>query len=48
MELANVELGDVIKEIEESGFFLERKFTGRLLHDDYYDEGYVLNFKKGA
>jgi ubiquinone/menaquinone biosynthesis C-methylase UbiE len=48
MELANVELGNVIKEIEESGFFLERKFLGRLLHDDYYDEGHVLNFKKGA
>jgi len=48
MELANVELGDVIREIEGSGFFLERKFLGRLLHDDYYDEGHVLNFKKGA
>jgi ubiquinone/menaquinone biosynthesis C-methylase UbiE len=47
MELANVELKDIIKEIEDSGFILERKFMRKLLHDDYYDEGYILNFKKG-
>lgn len=48
MELANVELGDIIKETEDSGFILERKFRGKLLHDDCYDEGHILNFKKGA
>jgi len=47
MELANVELKDIIKEIEDSGFILECKFMKKLLHDDYYDKGYILNFKKG-
>jgi ubiquinone/menaquinone biosynthesis C-methylase UbiE len=47
MKLANVELDDVIREINESGLLLHRKFMGELLHDDYVDSGYVLNFKRG-
>jgi ubiquinone/menaquinone biosynthesis C-methylase UbiE len=47
MKLANMELNDVIREINESGLLLHQKFTGELLHDDYIERGYVLNFRKG-
>jgi len=46
MELANLELKDIIKEVEEVGFSLQGKFFKRLFHDDYYNDGYILNFKK--
>ena len=46
MELADVNLEKVIKEIEELGFVLEYKFLKRLLHDKYYNDGYVLNFRR--
>jgi ubiquinone/menaquinone biosynthesis C-methylase UbiE len=40
----NLKLEDIIKEIEASNFCLERKIFGKLIHDDNYDEGYILNF----
>ena len=43
-ELADVNLSEVIKEIENAGFTLEHKFSKELLHDDYYNEGYIFNF----
>jgi len=46
MELAHMKLEDVIKEMEQAGFFLTEKFFKRLIHDDCYDQGYILNFKK--
>lgn len=46
MELANLELKDIIKEVEEVGFSLQAKSLKRLLHDDYYNDGYILNFSK--
>jgi len=46
MELAHTKLEDVIKEVEEAGFSLQDKFLKRLIHDDYYNEGYILNFRK--
>jgi len=46
MELANLELEEIIKEVEEAGFSLHNKFFKRLLHDDYYNNGYILNFRK--
>ncbi len=46
MELAERELNDVKKEIEECGFYLQDKFLKELLHDDYYNKGYVLNLRK--
>ncbi len=48
MELANLELKDIIKEVEEAGFSLIDKFFRKLLHDEDYNNGYVLNFKKGV
>ncbi|MCK4816214.1 class I SAM-dependent methyltransferase, partial [bacterium] len=38
-ELADVDLEDIIKEIEGSGFILNHKFFKTLLHDEYYNEG---------
>ena len=45
-ELADTELNDIISEIKRSGFILEHKFFKRLFHDDYYNKGYILNFRK--
>lgn len=45
-ELAEVDLQSIIEEIEEADFILENKFLKRLLHDEYYNEGYVLNFRR--
>jgi len=46
MELAHMKLEDVIKEVEKAGFSLQDKFLKRLIHDDYYNDGYILNFRK--
>ena len=48
MELADTNLKSIVKEIQETGFILDRKFSKTLLHDDCYNEGYTLNFKKEA
>jgi len=44
--LAHMGLEDVIKEIEKADFHLEKKSFKKLIHDDNYDKGYILNFKK--
>ena len=44
--LANVGLEDIIKEIEQSGFLLKDEIFKTLLHDDYYNNGNVLNFRR--
>ena len=46
MELAHMKLEDIIEEVEEAGFSLQKKFLKRLIHDDYYNKGYILNFWK--
>ena len=46
MELAHLNLEDIIKEVEQAGFSLRAKFLKRLIHDDYYNDGYILNFGK--
>lgn len=46
MELAHMKLEDIIKEVEEAGFSIQNKFLKRLIHDDNYNDGYVLNFRK--
>lgn len=45
--LEDMSLEDIIKEIERAKFRFENKFFKRLMHDDYYDRGYILNFRKG-
>lgn len=44
--LSGMELEDIIKEIKGKNFYFERKFYESLIHDDNYDKGYILNFKK--
>jgi len=44
--LAGLELENIIEEIERAKFYLERKTFEKLIHDDSYNRGYVLNFKK--
>ncbi len=46
MELADIDLESVVEEIEIVGFILKSKLLKTLLHDEYYNEGYILNFKR--
>lgn len=46
MELAHLNLEDIIQEVEQAGFSLRAKFLKRLIHDDCYNDGYILNFRK--
>ena len=46
MELAHMKLEDIIDEVEEAGFSLQDNFFKKLIHDDSYNDGYILNFKK--
>jgi hypothetical protein len=46
-ELAHLTLEDIRREVEEAGFSLETKVFKKLIHDDHYDEGYILNFVRG-
>ncbi|MBN1521749.1 MAG: class I SAM-dependent methyltransferase [Candidatus Aureabacteria bacterium] len=43
-ELADMELEDVIKEIEESSFQLKRKFQENILHSHNYNKGEIVHF----
>ncbi len=44
--LFDVRLEDVIKEIESAKFNFEGQFYKKLIHDDKYNMGYILNFTK--
>jgi ubiquinone/menaquinone biosynthesis C-methylase UbiE len=46
MELAHTKMEEIIKEVEDAGFFLQEKSLKNLIHDDYCNEGYILNFRK--
>ncbi|MDY6794067.1 MAG: class I SAM-dependent methyltransferase [Actinomycetota bacterium] len=46
--LADLELEDIVKEIEGAGFHLERKLFKKLVHDEGFDNGYILNYGKRA
>jgi len=41
-----MELEAIVKEIKREKFYFERKFFKSLIHDDNYDKGYILKFKK--
>jgi len=47
MELAHIDLQTVIREIECAGFVLESKSLRLLMHDDHYNKGCILSFRKG-
>jgi len=46
MEFADLELEDIRREIEEADFVLVKKVYKELLHDNYYNRGWILNFRK--
>jgi len=46
MELRNVSVSELITEIEDYGFKFNRKIVGKLSHNNYLEEGYVINFSK--
>lgn len=46
LNLAHLNLDDVAKEIEQQGFYPEARLYKRLIHDENYDQGYVLNYRK--
>jgi len=46
IELSNMELKYIVEEVKETGFSLEDKVYKTLLHDDYYNGGYIINFRK--
>lgn len=47
-ELADVSIEAVTKEIENAGFVLTQKVQSKLLHDSFFEEGFILNFRKGG
>lgn len=46
MELAHMKLEEMIDEVKQAGFSLQAKFFKKLIHDDSYNDGCILNFKK--
>jgi ubiquinone/menaquinone biosynthesis C-methylase UbiE len=46
MELANTELKSVRTEIEAQDFLLIRQLSTTLLHDENYNEGEIMNFRR--
>jgi ubiquinone/menaquinone biosynthesis C-methylase UbiE len=46
-ELAFVSSGEIVREIENSGFVFTGEMQSKLLHDGYFEEGCILNFRKG-
>ena len=46
--LSDMKLDEIIKEINSSHFYLQRKFYKKLLHDENYNMGYILNFRKSS
>ena len=44
--LSNLDLDDIIEEIEASGLVLDTRYYLTLIHDNYYNNGHILNFRK--
>ena len=44
--LSDMGLDDVIEEINSRHFYLQEKFYKKLLHNNNYNMGYILNFRK--
>ena len=45
-EFRTLNISDVKREVEESGFYFEEKVCGTMSHDDTLTQGCVLNFRK--
>ena len=46
MEFQNLSLGEIKQEIQNSKFVFEKKYCGLISHDDDFNQGCVLNFRK--
>jgi len=46
-QFKELNLNDVKREIEDSDFHFEEKYCGIISHDDGFNHGCVLNFRKG-
>ena len=44
----HIELDIFIEEVGSEGFYLKEKIFKKLIHDDDFEENYILNFKKVA
>jgi len=44
--LSHVGLNGIIEEIEAENFSLAAKLNRQLIHDNYYNTGYIVNFRK--
>jgi ubiquinone/menaquinone biosynthesis C-methylase UbiE len=47
-ELAAVSVEEIVEEIENSGFTLLKTLKSKLLHNRAFEEGRILNFRKGG
>jgi len=47
MELRNITLSQLIREIEETGFKFSEKICGTLSHDNFLENGCITNFHRG-
>ena len=46
MEFQNLSLGEIKKEIQNSNFIFGKKYCGFISHDDGFNQGCILNFRK--
>lgn len=46
MEFQNLSLGEIKQEIQNSNFVFEKKHCGLISHDDGFNKGCILNFRK--
>jgi len=46
MEFKNLSLGEIKKEIQNSNFVFGKKHCGFISHDDDFNQGCILNFRK--
>mgnify|MGYP000017520164 CR=1 FL=1 len=42
----HMSLEEIKKEIEEAGFFFDKKIPGKLIHEEKFTHTHILNFKK--
>ena len=46
MEFQNLSLGEIKEEIQNSNFVFGKKYCGFISHDDDFNQGCILNFRK--
>jgi len=46
--LSEMGIDDIVGEVEDSGFHLEGKYVKKLVHNGNYEDGTILNFRRGG